>query len=222
MKFNTMLGAASLCAASMLASISAQAAVTLLVDDHIKVTAVNGQEIKQGLFQPLTKELTLEPGRHVITAKYDRLYDLPRDNHDYLRSGNISVAAQLEDNQTYRLTMPGQPEEYKQAKDYAEHPTLAIEQNNQIIAQQESINNERGGLFSGVTQAIGGIFGGGNAQASNQQAISALEQPTGNASTAAQSSQNNAANASTLDKFMQLWLQATPAEREKIRQWIQE
>lgn len=215
MKINTILGVASVCVASLLASFSAQAAVTLLVDDNIKVTAVNGQEIKQGLFQPLTKELTLEPGRHVITAKYDRLYDLSRDEHDYLRSGNISVAADLADNQTYYLTMPGQPEAYQEAKKYAEKPTLAIEQNDKIIAQQESINNQRGGLFSGVTQAIGGMFGGSNAQSSNQQAIAALEQTDSKTTV-------NAANTSTLDQFMQLWLQATPDEREKIRQWIQE
>ena len=217
MKFNTILGTAALSAVSMFAGVSAQAAVTLLVDDNIKVTAVNGQEVKQGLFQPLTKELTLEPGRHVVTAKYDRLYELSGDNHDYLRSGNISVAAQLEDNQTYRLTMPGQPEAYREAKKYAEQPTLAIERDNQVIAQQESIN-EGGGLFSGISSKIGGMFGGSNAQAANQQAIAALE--TANTSTAPTAVNPN--NTSTLDKFMQLWLQATPDEREKIRQWIQE
>lgn len=53
------------------------AAVTVLVDDNIKVTAINGQEIKQSVFQPSTKTFTLQPGQHVITAKYDRLYNLP-------------------------------------------------------------------------------------------------------------------------------------------------
>ena len=81
-------------------SMLSQAAVTLVVDDHIKVTAINGQELTQSLLQPLTKSFTLQPGKHVITAKYDRLYDLRRDEHDYLRSGNVSVAAELADNQT--------------------------------------------------------------------------------------------------------------------------
>ncbi|WP_230655883.1 DUF2057 family protein [Psychrobacter sp. I-STPA10] len=216
MKYQTLVGALSLCTATMLMTVSAQAAVTLLVDDNIKVTAINGQEIKQGLFQPLTKQFTLESGKHVITAKYDRLYDLSGDNHDYLRSNNVSVTAELADNQTYRLTMPGQPEAYREARKYAEHPTLAIEQDNQVIAQQESVNGSGGGLFSGISSAIGGMFGGGNAQTANQQAIAALETPN------ASSTAVNANNTSTLDKFMQLWLQATPEEREKIRQWIQE
>jgi len=205
-------------------SMLSHAAVTLLVDDHIKVTAINGQEVQQSAFQPLTKKFTLQPGTHAITAKYDRLYNLRRDEHDYLRSGNVSVTAQLADNQTYRLTMPNQPEAYEAAREYAKRPTLAVEQNNTVIASQQSLGNQQGGLFSGLGKAIGGVFGGaGDAELQNQRAIAALEQP-------AQSSVNTGTaqpvpaavqNGNTLDSFMQLWLQATPAEREKIRQWIQ-
>ncbi|MBP2280364.1 uncharacterized protein YccT (UPF0319 family) [Psychrobacter sp. PL19] len=217
-------------------SMLSHAAVTLLVDDNIKVTAINGQELKQSIFQSATKEFTLQPGQHVITAKYDRLYNLPRDEHDYLRSGNISVAADLTDNQTYRLTMPNQPERYEAAKEYAKLPTLAVQQNNTIIAQQQSIGGNDGGLFSGLGKALGGVFGGnGNAELQNQRAIAALGQP---ATTTTQGGVNQAAintgavatvkqttsvstSTNTLDQFMQLWLNATPAEREKMRQWAQ-
>ncbi len=228
--------------------ILAQAAVTLLIDDNIKVTAINGQEIKQGLFQPSTKEYILEPGQHAITAKYDRLYKLPRDEHDYLRSGNISVTAQLADNQTYRLIMPNQPEDYTAAKEYAERPTLAIQQGNTIIASQQSVNNNNGGIFAGLGKALGGVFGGGeDAEMQNQRAIAALGQsPAPQAQTVtvqqtpvAQRSLSSgvvssntyralpattntapAPSADNLDSFMQIWLQATPSEREKMRQWI--
>ena len=213
-------------------SMLSQAAVTLLVDDHIKVTAINGQELTQSVFQPLTKSFTLQPGKHVITAKYDRLYNLRRDEHDYLRSGNVSVAAEMLDNQTYRLTMPNQPEEYTAAKAYAERPTLAIQQNNTVIASQESVGGNNGSLFSGLGKALGGVFGGsGDAELQNQRAIAALDQPTvntqaqGNANTGTVTAvkQTTSVNTSTsnLDQFMQIWLQATPAEREKMRQWMQ-
>lgn len=215
-------------------SMLSHAAVTLVVDDNIKVTAINGQELKQSVFQDLTKQFTLEPGQHVITAKYDRLYDLARDEHDYLRSGNISVAAEMLDNQTYRLTMPNQPEDYAAAKEYVKRPTLAVQQNNTLIASQKSIDNNDSSIFSGLGKALGGVFGGGgDAQLQNQQAISALGQPTvvtqrQNTGTVNSTNTYTAApviNASqstdTLDTFMQLWLQATPAEREKMRQWIQ-
>lgn len=215
-------------------SMLSHAAVTLMVDDNIKVTAINGQELKQSLFQPLTKEFTLQPGKHVITAKYDRLYNLRRDEHDYLRSGNISVAADLADNQTYRLTMPNQPEDYAAAKKYAERPSLAIQQNSKIIASQQGIAGADGSIFSGLGKALGGVFGGSDAELQNQQAIAALGQPTAvttqsaiNSGVAVSSSHTVAPaagttqSASTLDQFMQLWLVATPAEREKMRQWMQ-
>lgn len=41
-------------------SMLSHAEVTLLVDDHIKVTAINGQELQQSAFQPLTKKFTLQ------------------------------------------------------------------------------------------------------------------------------------------------------------------
>ena len=199
-----------------------QAEVTLLVDDYIKVTAINGQEIQQSAFQPLTKKFTLQPGQHAITAKYDRLYNLPRDEHDYLRSGNVSVIAQLADNQTYRLTMPSQPEEYKAAREYAKQPTLAVQQNNTIIASQQSTGNNQGGLFSGLGKALGGVFSGsGDAELQNQRAIASLDQPAvASQGTVQQTTSVNSSN-SNLDQFMQIWLQATPAEREKMSQWIQ-
>ena len=226
-------------------SMLAHADVTLLVDDNIKVTAINGQELKQSIFQPLTKSFTLQPGQHVLTAKYDRLYDLPRDEHDYLRSGNISVAADLTDNQTYHLTMPGQPEDYAAAKEYAKQPTLAVQQNNTVVASQRSVAGNEGSIFSGLGKALGGVFGGGgDAQLQNQQAIAALGQPTVNSqintvnarpavvtsNTYSAIPVSNVSNVSqptatqstaTLDQFMQLWLQATPAEREKMRQWAE-
>ena len=206
-------------------SIMSHAAVTLLVDNNIKVTAINGQELTQSLFQPLTKEFTLQPGQHVITAKYDRLYNLPRDEHDYLRSGNISVAADMVDNQTYRLTMPDQPEDYEAARKYAKSPTLAIQQNNIVIARQKSLGGNDGSIFSGLGKALGGVFGGGgDAQLQNQQAIAALGQNNTNTGTVTSIKQttNVSTSSSTLDQFMQLWLNSTPTEREKMRQWIQQ
>ncbi|KAA0915301.1 DUF2057 family protein [Psychrobacter sp. ANT_WB68] len=208
-------------------SMLSHGAVTLLVDDHIKVTAINGQEIQQSAFQPLMKSFTLEPGQHAITAKYDRLYNLTRDEHDYLRSGNVSVTAELADNQTYRLTMPNQPEKYAAAKEYAKRPTLAVQQNNTVVASQQGVAGNEGGLLSGLGKALGGVFGGADdAELQNQRAIAALGQPTAStvntgAVTTVKQTTSAASSTNNLDQFMQIWLQATPAEREKMRQWMQ-
>lgn len=195
----------------------AQAEVTLTVDENIKVTVINGKQVNTSAFQPLKKSFTLQPGKHVITAKYDRLYDLRSDEHDYLRSGNVTVTADLQDNQTYRLAMPGQPEQYQEAKKYAKAPTLAVMKGNSVIAQASGVTEE-GGLFSSITS----LFGSNDAQIANQEAIAAINTNNKSAGTSAIAPlASTKPNADTLDSFMQLWLQATPDEREKIRQWIE-
>ena len=105
-----------------------------------------------------------------------------------------------------------------------------VQQNNTVIASQQGIAGNRGGLFSGIGKALGGVFGGaGDAELQNQRAIASLDQPaampqsnvnTGTTNIKQTTSVNTTTN--TLDAFMQVWLQATPAEREKMRQWIQQ
>lgn len=192
------------------------AQVKLMVDDNIKVTAINGQEIKHGALQPLKREFALEAGRHVITARYDRLFDLTRGNHDYLKSGNITITVDLSDNQSYQLVMPNQPNNYNTAKEYAKSPSLAIVSQGEIIAQTDSVE-ERQGILSTLGNSIGGIFKRDDAVYANQKAIASLnQQPQQSTSTSiANTKQNN------LDGFMQLWLNSSEEEREKIRQWVQ-
>ena len=213
-----------------LSSISAMANVTLNVGDNTVVTAINGQEVKNGLFTEPQRKFDLQAGKHVITAKYTRLYELAGDNHDILRSSNISIPVELADNQTYTLTMANQPESYASAKEYIKKPTLAVVQNGTIIASQQSTEiNNGSGLFAGIGNALGGVFGGGNkAVASNQQTINALQGQSPNTIAAIQPVQPVAtttttvvSSTDTLDQFMNLWLKATPAERDKIRQWVQ-
>lgn len=202
-------------------SMPALAQVTLNVGDNTVVTAINGQEVKNGLFSEPQRTFNLQAGKHVITAKYTRLYELRGDNHDVLRSSNISLPVELQDGQTYNLVMANQPNDYQSAKDYVKQPTLAITQGSTVIASQQATGVGGGsGLLTGIGSAIGGIFGGGNkAIESNQQAINALEGKSPNTIAAIQST--TVSSTDTLDQFMNLWLKATPAERDKIRQWVQ-
>lgn len=199
-------------ALAMAAVTVTHAEVTLNVDDNIKVTAINGQTVNRSLLMNSQQQFKLEPGTQVITAKYDRLYEFRNGDHDYLRSGNITLTANLADNQSYRLVMPNQPEKYKEAKVFAESPTLAIMQGSRVLASQNG--QASGSLLAGVGGAIGGLFSGSqSAVNSNNQAIAAVK-------AAAPIQAAPRANASTLDQFMQLWLNASEAEREKIRQWV--
>lgn len=206
--------------AGMLVSATSVAQVTLNIGDNTIVTAINGQEIKNGMFSNPQRTFKLEPGKHVITAKYTRLYDLRGDNHDILRSSNISLPVELADNQTYTLVMAGQPEAYEQAKNYVKQPKLALLQGNTTISTQVGSEDNGSGIFSGLGNVLGGVLGNNTkAVQSNQQAIAAIE---GKSADVVPALGQSTATASTLDQFMQLWLKATPAEREKIRQWIQQ
>lgn len=225
MNKNQLLAAAMMFA-GVLTTTQAFAQVTLNVADNTVVTAINGQEVKTGLFSKPQRTFTLAPGKHVITAKYDRLYELRGDNHDVLRSSNISVPVELADNQTYVLDMLGQPEDYNAAKQYVKQPTLAVLQGKQVIASQQATASNSSSLFSGLGNALGGVFGGNSkAVETNQQTINALNTQSGAAIPALNQPAVTATTANpssdTLDQFMQLWLKATPTERDKIRQWVQ-
>jgi len=177
----------------------AHAEVTLSVDDNIKVTAINGQQVNSSPFQSLKKSFNLQPGKHVITAKYDRLYDLRNDEHDYLRSGNVTVTAEMQDNQTYRLAMPGQPEKYEEAKQYAKAPTLAVMKGSQVVSKSTGVIEE-GGLFSSITS----LFGSNDAQMENQKAIAAINadgKSSNSNAIAPVSTNSNSAQADTLDRL---------------------
>lgn len=186
------------------------AQVQLLVDENIKVISINGHEVNRGLLQPLQKQFNLEAGRHAITARYDRLFNLNNNNHDYLKSTNITITVDLKNHQTYHLVMPNQPNTYSAAKEYAKSPSLAVSHQGNIIAQTNSGESEKQGLLQTLTGKIGGVFkkdSSDNTAIANQKAIPAIDD-------ALQTPQNN------LDGFMQIWLNASEEEREKIRHWI--
>lgn len=191
-------------------SMPAFAEVKLLVDDHIKVTAINGEAITHGLFAPVKQEFKLAGGQHIITARYERLFDISRGDHDVLRSKDITVTASLADDQTYRLVMPNQPSRYQDAKEYIKAPSLAIVQGDKVVSQQSATSTQSGGVFAG----LGALLGRGDGVASNQKVVQAVQ-------TASQTSQSAQTQKATLDKFMELWLSADESEREKIRQWVQ-
>lgn len=200
-------------ALAVLACVSpAFADVKLLVDENIKVTAINGKEIRHGALQPLKREFNLQAGRHVITARYDRIFELTRE-HDYLKSANITLTATLDDNQTYKLVMPNQPNSYASAKEYIKSPSLAIMQGDAIIAEENT--TERQGILPSLGIGLSNVFRDNDATLANQQTIASLQTQAPETKPAETKSKDN------LDGFMQLWLNSNEEEREKIRQWIQ-
>lgn len=127
----------------LLATTTSFAKATLIADEHTQITAINGDAVNQGLLQQHNHKFELHAGRHVITARYDRLYNIGHDNHDFVRSQNITIDTNLADNQTYTLSMNA-PEHYQDAKEYAKAPTLSLSNNGKTIAQKVLTLNKQG------------------------------------------------------------------------------
>ncbi|WP_323843114.1 DUF2057 family protein [Moraxella sp. Pampa] len=209
----------AICIATLLMGISVHAEVHLLIDDNIKVIAINSQEIRHGVLQPLQRDFKLQAGRHIITARYDRMFDLSRGEHDYLKSDHVTITADLKDNQTYQLVMPNQPNNYKSAKAYIKAPALAIIQNGQVISKENSTAERQESILKGLTQSIGSIFNhSDNTASSDQKANTIINQDL--ITTPSQEQHQQPMTQSNLDGFTQLWLNASEEEQEKIRQWI--
>lgn len=193
---------------------SAHAESILLVGDSTVVTNINGQKIASGFFSSPPSKFNLPAGTHKITAKYERLYDLSKDNHDILRSVEITLPVTLEDNSTYTLDMINQPEKYKQAVKYAEKPTLGLMNKGKVLAQKTAIT----GSYSG----FGGLFN------SNDKSVTINTTANNPAATPVNSSeqviedQTPKNEEKVLDNFMKMWLKATPAERQKIKDWVKD
>ena len=109
--------------------------------------------------------------------------------------------------------MPNQPLVYSQAKEYAKAPTLALAQNGKIIAQESQSEKQEG-----ILSSLSGLFGRDKAVQTNQKVVAAVQNPASPSSNT--SSATTSVKTNTLDSFMQLWLNASEEEREKIRQWV--
>lgn len=192
-----------------LCSLSALAESVLSIGDNVVVTKIDGQSISNGLLSNPVRQFKLPAGNHTITAKYQRLYDLTADDHDIVRSPELTLSAVMQDGQRYRIVMANQPEDYDSAVAYAQKPTLSLLQGNTVVTDKTAITGSTGGLLGGIGQIFTGS-GKGDAVTVNTTAKQPVQPVT------------NKASSSTLDQFMRVWLNATPAERIKIKNWVKD
>lgn len=122
---------------------------TLVADDDIKIIAINGQAVNQGLFQKTKQSFTVPAGQTTITARYDRIFILNRNDHDTIKSPDITLTATLDDTQTYRLTMPNLPSTHRQAQEFVKNATLELHLGNQVLMSEQTVSN-RPSLLSGL------------------------------------------------------------------------
>lgn len=210
-------------AIALMASSSAFSAVTISVPEEIKLLAVNDQEIRSGLFSS-AQQVKVNAGENVINLRYQQYFEHHNGAHDILKSGVITLKTPiLQDGENYRLALVNPPKDFDAAKEFKDQPSVGLyNQKNQLLVQQT------GAKASSTGWLIGSLR---NKTVDTTQNSATVNQPAA-VYTAAAVLPSEKTTSVTLhtqkqtqgkeQQLIQLWQQATKAERQKFMSWLAE
>lgn len=210
-------------AIALMASSSAFSAVTISVPEEIKLLAVNDQEIRSGLFSS-AQQVKVNAGENVINLRYQQYFEHHNGAHDILKSGVITLKTPiLQDGENYRLALVNPPKDFDAAKEFKDQPSIGLyNQKNQLLVQQT------GAKASSTGWLIGSLR---NKTVDATQNSATVNQPVA-VYTAAAVLPSEKTTQATLhtqkqtqgkeQQLIQLWQQASKAERQKFMSWLAE
>lgn len=210
-------------AIALMASSSAFSAVTISVPEEIKLLAVNDQEIRSGLFSS-AQQVKVNAGENVINLRYQQYFEHHNGAHDILKSGVITLKTPiLQDGENYRLALVNPPKDFDAAKEFKDQPSIGLyNQKNQLLVQQTGAKASSTGWLSGSWL---------NKTLDTTQNSAAINQPAAVYTAAAvlPSEETTSATLPTAkqtqgkeQQLIQLWQQASKAERQKFMSWLAE
>ncbi len=210
-------------AIALMACSSAFSAVTISVPEEITLLAVNDQEIRSGLFSS-AQQVKVNAGENVINLRYQQYFEHHNGAHDILKSGVITLKTPiLQDGENYRLALVNPPKDFDAAKEFKDQPSVGLyNQKNQLLVQQT------GAKVSSTGWLIGSLR---NKTVDTTQHSATVNQPAA-VYTAAALLPSEKTTSVTLhtqkqtqgkeQQLIQLWQQATKAERQKFMSWLAE
>ena len=210
-------------AIALMACSSAFSAVTISVPEEIKLLTVNDQEIRSGLFSS-AQQVKVNAGENVINLRYQQYFEHHNGAHDILKSGVITLKTPiLQDGENYRLALVNPPKDFDAAKEFKDQPSVGLyNQKNQLLVQQT------GAKASSTGWLIGSLR---NKTVDVTQNSTTVNQPAA-VYTAAALLPSEKTTSVTLhtqkqtqgkeQQLIQLWQQATKAERQKFMSWLAE
>lgn len=217
----------------LLAHSSLFAAATISTPEELIVMSVNGQEVKSSLFKG-KKQFKVEAGAVDLNVRYQQYFELHNARFDIQKSGIINIQApELKDNQNYKLVLVNPPKDEEEGRKFAAQPTIAIyDQNNQLVVQQTSAGEATKSLLDGGIFPKFAELTGSKNNVKNQPAPVYASQVV-KATTVENTEKNTAVpvidstkkpvmNASADQKLIQVWQQASKAERQKFLSWLAE
>ena len=210
-------------AIALMACSSAFSAVTISVPEEIKLLTVNDQEIRSGLFSS-AQQVKVNAGENVINLRYQQYFEHHNGAHDILKSGVITLKTPiLQDGENYRLALVNPPKDFDAAKEFKDQPSVGLyNQKNQLLVQQT------GAKVSSTGWLIGSLR---NKTVDTTQNSATVNQPAA-VYTAAAVLPSEKTTSVTLhtqkqtqgkeQQLIQLWQQASKAERQKFMSWLAE
>ena len=220
-------------ALALVASLSQNlyAASTITAPDEIVIVGINDQAIKSSLLKK-SKEYKVNPGALSLSVRYQAYFEDNLNRHDIVKSDVLRLdVPQIQDNQRYVLKLINAPKDHDDAKKYAEQPMIALfDQNNQQVVQELKMSNQPrnsilGGLFSDSVDLTQAAPTNNSSVVTRQTAktqSSTGAQPV-NTQIAVKQASTQLANVKSVDQHMiQLWQNASKAERQKFMTWLAE
>ena len=207
------------------------AASTITAPDEIVIVGINDQAIKSSLLKK-SKEYKVNPGTLSLSVRYQAYFEDNLNRHDIVKSDVLRLdVPQIQDNQRYVLKLINAPKDHDDAKKYAEQPMIALfDQNNQQVVQELKMSNQPrnsilGGLFSDSVDLTQAAPTNNSSVVTRQTAgtQSSTVAQSVNAQTAVKQASTQLANVQSVDQHMiQLWQNASKAERQKFMTWLAE
>lgn len=180
---------------SLTATVYAQeSTVTLDIPEIIQILSIDGKEQNSTFFGSRDRKQQLTAGEHVLSVRYSQLFNLTADEHDIIKSKPLAIRFVAETGKNYQLIADA-PKRYEAAKEFAKNPTIRLV--DKTTGNSQSAVLVKSYAEASLVDTIGKAFQ--NASDENQAATS---------------------NANNAQLLQELWLKATPQERQAFAAWL--